>query len=393
MTTTEQAFQSLLANQMLAFASHMATQYPDLNAERLNQMANEHCTGLNLVEATAAIPKKRGKKAARSGGPRSTPVPEERCMARVWHTGSGNDQCAKSRADGDYCKGHAKKALIGELAIQVAEEAVNCAHVPAGKRVGLWCGRIDQFQDGQQGIPPYKDSHGIVRIEWTTEDMRARVSSDVEAGTARYAGDGEKKRKSKPKSTATVVDTNLVTELEDANTESTDLMDALTTIPEPVVETEVVATPEPVVETEVVASPEPVVETEVVATPEPVVETEVVASPEPVVETEVVATPVPVVETDVVVTPEPVVETEVVATPEPVVETNDELLDGLVGDADKSEVYEAETEDDEMEVEERTHDGETYYVEPKSGDIYNVDTGDVIGTWEGDAATGSPNMH
>ena len=72
-------------------------------------------------------------------------------MARVWGSGSGHDQCAKPRADGagDYCKAHATKAAVGDVACVVAQTALNSAKVPASNRIGLWCGRMDQFQDGQ----------------------------------------------------------------------------------------------------------------------------------------------------------------------------------------------------------------------------------------------------
>ena len=164
MTSTEQAFQGLLSNQMVAFAAHMASQFPDLDQDRIIQMANDHCSGLSLVEAAAAIPKGKRAKTKRAGTPttRTAPSPEERCMARVWQTGSGCDQCSKSRADGDYCKSHAKKATIGELAIQVHPDSIGLSHVPASARLGLWCGRIDEFQDGENGVPPYKDQEGCL---------------------------------------------------------------------------------------------------------------------------------------------------------------------------------------------------------------------------------------
>jgi len=43
-------------------------------------------------------------------------------------------------------------------------------------------------------------------------------------------------------------------------------------------------------------------------------------------------------------------------------------------------------------IDERVHEGQTYYVDPLTGDIYEVETGDVIGHWEGDAETGIPHL-
>ena len=53
---------------------------------------------------------------------------------------------------------------------------------------------------------------------------------------------------------------------------------------------------------------------------------------------------------------------------------------------------ECEEEDEEMEVDELIYKGETYYVELSSGDIYDVESGDVIGHWEGDTISGSPTF-
>ena len=313
MASTEHAFHGLLSSQMVAFAAHMASQYPDLDQDKIIQMANDHCADVSVVDEVAALPKRKKTK-KRAGTPRVAPGPEERCMARVWQTGSGMDQCFKSRADGDYCKSHAKKAIIGELAIQVHPDSQGLAHVPASARIGLWCGRIDEFQDGESGVPPYKDPNGVIRIEWTSDDMKARVASDVDAGTASFAAGGNKKtrRKTKKVPDADADALLLADELEQSNGgQLYGLLDAL-------------------------ALPEP--EAEPVAV---------------VVETK--AEPVAVVE----------------------------LLTELVPDA-------TDEVEEEMEVEGRTYEGETYYVDPSTGDIYNLETGNKIGIWKGDAETGSP---
>ena len=340
---TQQAFQALLSNQMEAFAAHMASQFPALDSARIVAMAKEHCSGLNLVEATAKIPKKRGPKKARTSTPRATPEPGCRCMARVWQSGSGHDQCAKSRVDGDYCKAHAKKAAICPLAVQVADEGKNLAHVPAKLKIGLWCGRIDEFQDGREGIPPYKDSDGIIRIEWSSDEMRAVVEADIEAGTARFAGEGAKKTTRQKTKTPEPVQAELADDLAAANAQPTELMDALNTTDGDVYDAETDhedATDEPV------AVPEPVVE----AAKEPEPEPEPVAVPEPVVEAAKEPEPVDVPEDD---------------------------LEALMADDGNG----AADGDDELEVEERVHDGVTHYVDPNSNDIWDIEEGEIIGKW------------
>ena len=365
MNSTEQAFQELFTNQMVAFADFMASSIGEMHPElalddldRIREMGKERCDGINLVEATATLPKKRGKKAStpKSKASRSTLSPESRCMARAWQDGTGFGQCGKSRTnDTDYCNAHSKKASICETPLKVDPSALESAHVPSSLRIGLFMGRVDQFQDGQDGIPPYKDEHGIIRIEWTGEDMRNLLANDVEAGTARYAGGGEKKGKTKAKAKAKgkKVDAELVSVLEDGSEEfgSTVLMDALascSSLKEEGGEDEL-----PVVDAG--GAVEHAEEHVVDVGDEGAIET----APE-------------LVDGDA---------------EEHVTDVGDEVdgaeeeepaeLGDLLNDA-----YDAETEDEGMEVEELEHEGVTYHVEPESRDIYNVDDGSVIGTWE-----------
>ena len=61
---------------------------------------------------------------------------ENRCMARVWGGGCGN-QCKSAKCDGsDYCKRCAKLAAVTEEPLQFDEET--------GKHIGLFWGRFDQ---------------------------------------------------------------------------------------------------------------------------------------------------------------------------------------------------------------------------------------------------------
>ena len=320
---------------MEAFAAHLAGQYPQLDSDLIVAMAKKRCSGLNLVEATAKIPKKRGPKKASSSTPRATPEPGCRCMARVWQSGSGHDQCAKSRADGDYCKTHAKKAAICPLAVQVAAEGKNLAHVPAKLKIGLWCGRIDQFQDGQDGIPPYKDSDGIVRIEWSSDEMRAVVEADIEAGTARFAGEGAKKTTRRKAKTPEPAQAELADDLAAANSHPTELMDALNTTDRDIYDADTDhedATDEPL------------------SVPETVVEA--ANEPETVVEAPI----------------EDALHGDSAA---------EDDLEALMAD----DANQAADGDNELEVEELVHDGVTHYVDPNSNDIWDIEEGEIIGKW------------
>ena len=53
---------------------------------------------------------------------------------------------------------------------------------------GVSSRRIDQFQDGEDGVPPYKDATGIIRIEWTSDEMKTRVEEEL--GRSRDASPG-----------------------------------------------------------------------------------------------------------------------------------------------------------------------------------------------------------
>jgi hypothetical protein len=101
-------------------------------------------------------------------------VSKRQCMARIWGKGSGNDRCSKISTVGDYCSSHHNKAKNGETPCKLV----------GGQKQGLWMGRIDTYQDGLFGIPPYKDDTGCVRIVWNSDKMKQIVAEDVSRGTA-----------------------------------------------------------------------------------------------------------------------------------------------------------------------------------------------------------------
>jgi len=100
-----------------------------------------------------------------------------RCMARVWGNGYGDSQCRFKIKDGDYCSRHSKQASI---------EIKPCVRDENGKKVGLWCGRIDQWQDDNIGIPPYKDSNNVVQIIWNNDNVKHKIKIDIEDGCKRF---------------------------------------------------------------------------------------------------------------------------------------------------------------------------------------------------------------
>ena len=101
------------------------------------------------------------------------------CQARVWPKngptqGHCNIQCSKKPSFNGLCTSHAK---------QEAECCVPCTTTEDGKkRVGLYMGRINQWQAGMEGIPPFKDENNVVRITWP--EMYALITNQVSNGLA-----------------------------------------------------------------------------------------------------------------------------------------------------------------------------------------------------------------
>ena len=158
MSSTEQIIHDLLLNQMEVFAIQIATHFPNIDTDRIMQITHEHCNSIQFGDFSPYISKK---------------YDDEKCMARVWRSGSGNEQCLKNPTTGEYCTKHAKKAMETEQPCLVNQD---------GKKRGLFCGRIDQYQDNRVGIPPYKDHNNILRIEWNLPKMTHIVSTELENG-------------------------------------------------------------------------------------------------------------------------------------------------------------------------------------------------------------------
>jgi len=46
-------------------------------------------------------------------------------------------------------------------------------------------GRYDDWQDGKEGVFPFKDAEGLIRIDWASDDMKAIIAGEIKNGTAR----------------------------------------------------------------------------------------------------------------------------------------------------------------------------------------------------------------
>jgi hypothetical protein len=181
-------FSQLFAGQLEAMARHMATQF-NIDTEEAVKMATEHAATLDLQ----SMEKPKRRRAAGTRKPKAPVTAEHRCMARVWASGSGNDQCKCARIDGaEFCSRHAKQAAICEKACQVNDN---------GKKLGLFCGRIDEFIPGTQLAPFASD--GIIRIEWKSQGHLEAIADALENETCRKQTIS---RKSKKKAAPVVVE-------------------------------------------------------------------------------------------------------------------------------------------------------------------------------------------
>jgi len=176
----ETMFSQLLAGQLEAMARQMATQF-DIPVDKAVEMASQHASTIDLH----TVEKPARKRSTRVRKPKALVTAENRCMARVWGTGSGTDQCKCSRGDSsEYCSRHSKQAAICVEACQIDEN---------GKKKGLFCGRIDEFADGTD-IAPFS-SNGVIRIEWKSMKHLEAISEALENESCRKQTSRRKPKK------------------------------------------------------------------------------------------------------------------------------------------------------------------------------------------------------
>lgn len=136
------------------------------------KIAHEHCqsiSGVNIVPDPVKV-----KRTSRI-------TSDCRCMARIWGTGSGKDQCPRRRVNGtDYCANHFKKVKAGgeEPLIMMGQYTEHNIHPRRFK--GLMLGRIDK-------PIPVVDEHNIIRLEWDTDEARKMITEKVCSGEWKYA--------------------------------------------------------------------------------------------------------------------------------------------------------------------------------------------------------------
>ena len=106
------------------------------------------------------------------------------CQARKWGTGSGYDQCSRDACFNGLCNQHAN---------QEAKCCVPCTTIEDGKkRIGLFMGRINQWQDNIVGILPFKDENNVVRIiGWASPETFDAIIDQVANGLATLPPKGQ----------------------------------------------------------------------------------------------------------------------------------------------------------------------------------------------------------
>ena len=137
----------------------------------------------------AAVAEQRGlTKSKNAKKPRQAPEAEIRCMARVWGSGFGDDQCKAKRLEfgvfSCFCKRHAKQASVCEGPTWVGA---------TGKSpVGLKFGRIDEARPWLDVNAP-EDTVPFICVEWKG-DHKLEVSAAIESVTAVRVRRGKPKR-------------------------------------------------------------------------------------------------------------------------------------------------------------------------------------------------------
>jgi hypothetical protein len=124
---------------------------------------------------------------------------EDRCKARRWGDGSGNDQCTRRKTGVEcYCALHLKQHAICPSP---------CTTNPdTGKRFGLWLGDIRQPL-------PWKDDNGVVQIQWCSDEQTALVEQSIQDGSAKWPA-AKKIKKTKKNKTSSSIDPDESAKLE-----------------------------------------------------------------------------------------------------------------------------------------------------------------------------------
>ena len=194
----------LFEGQMMAMTTELATKF-NVEEEAAQELCATHCVNVDIMKLT------KGKKSRGRRKPKAPIAAENRCMCRVWGDGQGVSQCKSAKSlDTDYCKRCSKKAEICDKPCQLDSN---------GKRLGLFCGRIDQFEPGTN-LPPFSCGDEI-RIIWKDEGVRDAISSGFDDGKfTSYAHTAKKSKSNRKNSKAKVISENELASLVATSTDS-----------------------------------------------------------------------------------------------------------------------------------------------------------------------------
>lgn len=104
-------------------------------------------------------------------------VPDElRCEARIWgEKCDGTERCSKTAKINGLCGTHARMATVCPKACTLNETGT--------KLIGLGHGRITDFQEGEPGMPPYKDKNNYLVIGWWGGEVAKHIKKAIAEGT------------------------------------------------------------------------------------------------------------------------------------------------------------------------------------------------------------------
>lgn len=188
MSTFFNEFNSQLNSNLVALSKKIIEKYGEVDG--LEKTITEYLSSQS-INIGGKDQKTDGKKSATKDKPKKERTVVEKapqCEGRIWGSlHDGNERCSFSAGPNGLCTKHAKAE---------AECCIPCSYSPDGeKRLGLFYGRINQFQEGEPNIPPYKDTNNIVRIQWNSDIIRSHISNEIEKGRCRLL--------KKPKATKT----------------------------------------------------------------------------------------------------------------------------------------------------------------------------------------------
>ena len=102
----------------------------------------------------------------------------EQCCARIWNNGIGGRCKLKASTSNSQSNQFCTKHInLGYHKLPACSES-NLSN--NGKHYIL--GRYDEWQDGEEGILPFKDHVGFLKIQWKTQQNAARVHKEYSEG-------------------------------------------------------------------------------------------------------------------------------------------------------------------------------------------------------------------